>query len=155
MEKVGNDPENSSDFRKIFSRVPEGVRVYIKMDIEGGEYRVLSGLKEYYGRITGLVIEFHFMIFMYDVIYNRISELKRYFNIVHIHANNLGGIDRRGMPMTIEVTFENKRLFSGRNMESEREYPVESLDYANYIGFRDYKLEFGDSTFQAVFNISG
>jgi Methyltransferase FkbM domain len=142
MEKVGNDPGSSSDFRKIFSRVPDSSRVFIKMDIEGGEYQVLSGLSDYFPRVTGLVIEFHHLIFLHDRMDEHIGDLNQSFDIVHIHANNCRGADERGLPDVIEITFENRNLRNGDERESEREYPVEGLDYPNAIEFYDYKLLF-------------
>lgn len=141
-EKVGTNPGNSSDFRKIFSRIPESGRVFIKMDIEGGEYRVLSSLRDYYARITGLVIEFHFMIFKYEVVDKHIAELKKHFDIVHVHANNCAGIDSSGTPMCIEMTFEHRAHYKGPDRESGREYPVEGLDFSNNIFYLDNKIEF-------------
>jgi len=141
-EKIGGDAARDTDFRKIFSRIPEGDKVFVKIDIEGGEYSLLSGLGEYYERVTGLVVEFHHIIFHRDLIGARISALRRSFDIVHVHVNNFKGIDERGMPYVFEVTFENKNLGNGDGKESEREYPVVGLDYPNSTWFADFKLLF-------------
>jgi hypothetical protein len=142
LEKVGGELDKSSDFGKIFSRIPESYIVFIKMDIEGGEYRVLPGLRDYFPRVTGLVIEFHHIIFLYNHMEKHTRDLRQSFNIVHIHANNHKGVDERELQKVLEITFENKNLHSGEEKESEREYPVACLDYPNFTGFDDYKLMF-------------
>jgi hypothetical protein len=142
MEKIGRDPKHETDFRKIFSRIPAGDKVFIKVDIEGGEYRVLSGLSEFYQRVNGLVVEFHHLIFLRDLVRTSVSGLKQFFDIVHVHVNNHNGVDEGGMPDVIEITFENKNLRSGDDTASEREYPVEGLDYPNFVLHADFKLLF-------------
>lgn len=141
-EKIGDDATRDTDFRKILSRIPDGDKVFIKIDIEGGEYNVLSGLGDYYDRVAGLVVEFHHMIILRDSVLAHVYELKRSFDIVHVHVNNYTGMDERGTPDVIEVTFENKNLRTGDEKDSEREYPIEGLDYPNSPGFADFKLLF-------------
>jgi len=141
-EKIGGDAARGTDFRKIFSRIPEGDKVFIKIDIEGGEYTVLPGLSDFYHRVTGIVVEFHHVIFLREEVRKHISELKRSFDVVHVHANNDLGLDERGTPDVIEVTFENKNLRTVAEKESERGYPIESLDYPNSMEYADFKLLF-------------
>jgi hypothetical protein len=141
VEKVGTGP-GSSDFRKIFSRIPENKTVFIKMDIEGWEYSALSGLPDYYSRITGLVIEFHHVISFPEVMDYSIRELKSCFDIVHVHVNNHSVIDEDGTPMTIEITFANKSLRKEPAAESRLSYPIEGLDVPNNPSIPDYILEF-------------
>ena len=109
-EKIGDDPEYYTDFRKIFARIPARDRVFIKMDIEGWEYRSLYGLKDYYERLTGIVVEFHHLYTMIDTIRCHLDDLGKSFYIVHVHVNNYDGLDQWGIPTTIEMTFESKEL---------------------------------------------
>lgn len=141
VEKVGPGP-GSSDFRKIFSRIPEGKKVFIKMDIEGWEYSVLPGLTDYYSRITGLVIEFHHVVSFPEVMEYSVKELQQQFDIVHVHVNNHDEVNEDGMPITIELTFENKSLRKEPAAESRLSYPVEGLDSPNNSYLPDYTLEF-------------
>lgn len=140
-EKIG-DTESETDFRKIFSRIPAGDKVFFKIDIDGAEYRVLSGLGDFYQRVTGLVVEFHYMIFLRDIILSHISGLKQFFDIVHVHINNHKGVDDHGTPEVIEVTFENKNLRNGKDKESERDYPIEGLDYPNTLEYSEFQTIF-------------
>ncbi|HVY55038.1 MAG TPA: FkbM family methyltransferase, partial [Thermodesulfobacteriota bacterium] len=139
---IGDGSESETDFKKIFSRIPYGDRVFIKIDIEGAEHRALSGLGDFQERITGLVIEFHHMIFLRDSVLKIISGIKEFFDIVHVHVNNHKGVDEGGMPDVIEVTFENKNLRRGDDAESGRRYPVEGLDSPNYVVYADFRLVF-------------
>ena len=141
-EEIGDDMKRNTDFRKIFSRIPARDRVFLKIDIEGGEYRVLSGLGDFYERVSGIVVEFHHVIFLRDLVRTHIADLNRSFDIVHVHVNNTLGVDENGMPDVIEVTFENKNLRSGDEKESERTYPAEGLDYPNSTIFAEFKLLF-------------
>ena len=77
--------------------------IFLKIDIEGSEYRFLNELIIFQKNITGLIIEFHDV----DLHKNRIIEFINNFskNISHIHANNYGRFDINGDPTVIEMTF--------------------------------------------------
>lgn len=143
-EEIGDDPEYHTDFNKIFSRIPATDKVFIKMDIEGWEYRALSGLEDHYDRLTGLVVEFHDLSTMLDIVRSHIIGLTKSFNIIHVHVNNYAGTDDRGIPNIIEVTFESKNFSLGTETQSERAYPVDGLDSPNIEHHTDYRLEFRD-----------
>ncbi len=142
VEKIGDDPEHYTDFRKMFSRIPARDRVFLKMDIEGYEYRAIHGIKDYYERLTGITVEFHHLATMMDTVRRHVGDLGEHFHIVHVHVNNFNGTDERGIPATIEMTFESKELTPGKEMPSERSYPVDGLDSPNAAHERDYRLEF-------------
>ena len=86
----------------------------LQMDIEGGEYDVLTfESTATLSRFSAMIIEFHFLerffepnsLYMISILFEK---LYRYFSICHVHPNNncgitsLNGID---MPNVIEVTF--------------------------------------------------
>jgi hypothetical protein len=68
--------------------------------------------------------------------------LKEYFDIVHIHVNNYGKINADKIPDVIEVTFENKKIFSGKSRLSDFQYPILNLDSPNNKRIADYKIIF-------------
>jgi hypothetical protein len=142
IEKVGNNPEKETNFEKIFSRIPEDKKVFLKMDIEGSEYLVLDELDKFYHRISGIVIELHNLDTLYDSVNKHIDKLKEYFDIVHIHVNNYGKINADKIPDVIEVTFENKKIFSGKSRLSDFQYPILNLDSPNNKRIADYKIIF-------------
>jgi hypothetical protein len=141
-EKVGGNREYETNFEKIFSRIPDDKKVFLKMDIEGSEYEVLDGLKGFYHRIQGLIIEFHDVDTLFDAVQTHIERLKAYYDIVHVHINNCGGISSDGTPRVIEVTFENKKIFSGESRLANLQYPVLGLDGPNNRYMMDYNLGF-------------
>ena len=62
-------------------------------------------------RIKGLVIEFHDCDSHNDEIKNFIS--KTGLTLVHVHSNNLGGVDKNSDPLVIELTFsKNPEILS-------------------------------------------
>ncbi|MEW6143612.1 MAG: FkbM family methyltransferase [Thermodesulfobacteriota bacterium] len=144
MEAIGDDPVSQTNFNKIFSRIPSTASVFIKMDIEGWEYQSLPGLEDYFDRITGIAVEFHHVDTMLEDVCRSVSNLEKSLDIVHVHINNGGVIDERGIPDTVEMTFENKRLNQEPTRSSERTYPVDGLDFPNVTDRKDYKLEFRD-----------
>lgn len=60
--------------------------VFIKIDIEGSEYRILESLIKNNKKINGLVIEFHDVDLHLEKIISFIKKIN--LDLVHIHANN-------------------------------------------------------------------
>ena len=78
--------------------------VFLKVDIEGSEYRILNNIIQKQEKISGLAIEFHDC----DLHLDKIIEFKSKFNlnIIHIHANNASPVNLKDeMPQTLEITF--------------------------------------------------
>jgi hypothetical protein len=86
----------------VFSAVPND-EIFMKIDIEGAEYRILDSIVTNASKLTGFVIEFHDCDLHLDRINNFISNLP--LKLVHIHANNFGRIGANGIPHTLELTF--------------------------------------------------
>lgn len=78
-------------------------KVFVKMDIEGWEYRTLDHLINNANMLTGAVIEFHDA----DLHLNRIMEFIENFDIelAHIHVNNFASVNSEGIPLVLELTF--------------------------------------------------
>ena len=78
--------------------------IFLKIDIEGSEYRFLDDLIQNKERISGLVIELHDC----DIHLEKIEKFIRNFGlkIIHIHANNYAPIRLNdGLPLVLELTF--------------------------------------------------
>ena len=84
---VGFDKgSNFISMEKIFkTEVLPHQNVFLKIDIEGAEYRILNCLIKHTKQISGLVIELHSV----DVHIDRIKDFIEKFPlpIVHTHAN--------------------------------------------------------------------
>jgi len=114
----------------------------LKIDIEGDEYSVLDQVNKNSKKINLLIIEFH------DVNKN-IKKIKKFLKksnlkIIHIHANNYGGIDKNGLPKVLEISLLNKKKFKISKNKSNYSYPIDGLDYSNLKRRKDIKLIFNE-----------
>lgn len=78
--------------------------VFLKIDIEGSEYRILDDIIKYQDRISGLVIEFHDCDLHLDRIKYFMANFA--FKLIHVHANNFVPVDSKsGLPLVLELSF--------------------------------------------------
>ncbi len=142
-QRVWRDRQhNSATIEDVFGRLPPECQVFVKMDIEGGEYRVLDDLLDHSGNIVAMAIEFHDVDIVPQMFNSFIGKIKRDFHVVHIHGNNMGGIAPFNFPIAPEITFLNKRFFNSAPGPSRLTYPVPGLDRPNYPQFPDFTFEF-------------
>lgn len=100
---LDTDDERHCTLQEIFDHLTHQ-NIFLKIDIEGSEYRLLETLIAHQNRISGLVIEFHDT----DIHLNSIRNFIKNFplNLVHIHANNFAPIRASdGLPLALELTF--------------------------------------------------
>lgn len=79
-------------------------KIFLKIDIEGAEYRLLETVIKHQHRLTGLAIELHHC----DLHLSAIESFIRQFSLklVHVHANNNGPIRKDdGLPLVLELSF--------------------------------------------------
>jgi hypothetical protein len=114
---------------------------FVKMDIEGAEYRVLPELIPNAHMIAGMVVEFHDC----DLFSARIDKLMQLilndFVVVHTHGNNSAPlIAGTNFPRVIEVSFMNRLLLTAADTSCRevRTYPIPELDRSNRPGGDDY-----------------
>jgi hypothetical protein len=113
--------------------------IFLKIDIEGSEYRILDEIIKNKNNINCIIIEFHDVDLHIKRIVNFIKNLR--FYLTHIHANNFGGTDNNGDPKVLEVTFEKKPKIINVN---EAKQP-HKLDSQNNPEIKDIKLIFKDT----------
>jgi hypothetical protein len=114
--------------------------IILKIDIEGDEYKILNTINKEQNKINLLIIEFHNIL-------KNISKIKKFlsnskFKIIHIHANNYGGIDKFNNPNVIEVTLVNSKKFFVNRQKSKQKYPIMGLDFKNLKRRQDIKIKF-------------
>ena len=80
--------------------------IFLKIDIEGSEYNLLSEIIHYKNRICGIAIEFHSVDVNIKKIENFIKDLG--FYITNIHINNYSTFGKNLLPKVIEITLEKK-----------------------------------------------
>jgi hypothetical protein len=117
--------------------------IFVKMDIEGSEYRVLVDVLADHERINGLVIEFHDV----DVHWGRFAELLdasgEHFAVAHVHGNNYHPLIRGAKtPRALEITLVNRGLLAAPVASSDARYPLVGLDRPCDPTRPDYALEF-------------
>ena len=109
--------------------------IYLKIDIEGWEYRLLEDLILHSEVIEGLAIEFHDVDLHIDKIEKFIKKFP--LTLVHTHCNNYSPINDNNIPLAIECTFSceavSKQLVT--NLPN-------ILDMPNNPQIEDYKLTF-------------
>lgn len=108
--------------------------IFLKVDIEGYEYRILDEILKYQDYFSGCVIEFHDV----DLHEPRISNFIKNFDLelVHIHGNNYSQIYMHN-PTVLELTFDKYPL-----LESEVNVLPNPLDKPNNPSNKESKLHF-------------
>lgn len=112
---VGLNTENDThcSFLEVLNKTKHK-NVFLKIDIEGSEYRFLDDIISNKNRITGMVIEFHDC----DIHIQKIKKFIKKFdlNLVHIHANNYAPLRLDdNLPLVLELTFSKFGKFSKNN----------------------------------------
>lgn len=89
----------------VFAEMNKGGlrRPFLKVDIEGSEYRILDQIIENASMLCGLTIEFHDCDIHLERIHDFIASLK--LPLVHVHINNAGHMGKDNVPMLLELTF--------------------------------------------------
>ena len=115
-------------------------KIFLKIDIEGSEYRFLDDIVANEEKITGIVIELHDC----DIHLNKIEKFvkklnKRGLYLVHIHANNFSPITLDdSLPLTLELTFSKHAKTSSFFSLPHK------LDMPNNKNFAEYELVVSD-----------
>ncbi len=109
--------------------------VFLKIDIEGFEYRILDTILENQHRLSGLAIEFHDFDLHLDKIERFIDKLS--LPLVHVHANNWGIIlEKNQLPEGLEMTFSSNAL------QEEKYILPHPLDMPNNPSKEEIELTF-------------
>lgn len=88
---------------EILEKKKELSPIFLKIDIEGSEYRILDEIIENQNIFTGIAIELHDVDLHLDKIEKFIQNLK--MELVHIHPQNPAFVTIDHIPTQIELTF--------------------------------------------------
>ena len=130
---------NKINFSELINRI-KLYPVFLKIDIEGSEYRVLDDILKYQDKIAGLVIEFHNVDLHKDIISDFIKKFD--LSLCHIHGQNPSGtdyLDKNNDPIQVEMTFSNTK-----NILSTNPKIPHLLDQPADFRFQDVELNFVD-----------
>ena len=114
--------------------------IFLKIDIEGSEYRILDQIIKYQSLIVGLVIEFHDCDLQKNTIKDFIENFE--LKLVHLHINNWGLINSNKFPSAIELTFSPTEYNQDMN-DTKHSFPT-VLDQPCNPLFLDLPIEFTD-----------
>ena len=105
---------------------------FLKIDIEGSEYRILPDIIARQDAVSGFVIEFHDVDLHVDRISAFIADAAPWFFVEHLHINNYGPMAPNGLPTAIEMSFGRVDRAPVRHHDATlRPYPLAGLDVSN------------------------
>jgi len=120
---------DSSPVDDIFAKTNSS-NIFVKIDIEGFEYKILNDLLKYSDRLEELVIEFHDTSFLQDKFRNVLELISIEFDAVHAHGNNFEALDPSSeLPEVLEMSFVRKVRHSDRAFAVG--FPIPGLDQPN------------------------
>jgi hypothetical protein len=118
-------------------------RIFLKMDIEGGEYGIVPEIVRHHASINCVVAEFHRVGQRATLFNEAVVTLQQRFEIVHLHGNNYRPYDTsHDFPDTVEMTLVNRALMAEPIVAATCEYPCAGLDFPNNPSLPDYQLRF-------------
>lgn len=139
-----NDPKRDYRWSDVLERLGVSTPIFVKMDIEGGEYELIPEMirreSRHPGFFSGLSIEFHDIRVRESEFIASVSELLKFFAIVHVHANNCVALSS-DFPDVLEITFAPRVDVSNTRI---RTLPNTALDAPNDPNTPDYSLYFAD-----------
>ena len=133
---------NTQDIDQCMKHLPTCASAYVKMDIEGSEYDVLDQLNSNQTSICGMSIEFHDVDRVLSQNPAPLESLHKYFEVVHVHANNFAPLGMVQCPRVIEVSYINRRLISLAMDRIVHDLPNPELDRPNKRSKPDYIIRF-------------
>jgi hypothetical protein len=117
--------------------------IFLKMDIEGGEYPWLLSIDEAsLKNFKQIVIEFHSINddgwgCSYDTKVECFKKLASTHFLIHAHGNN-NGKATNGIPDFIELTYLNKNCFVDIPKLNNTPFPINNLDFPNHPPVKDF-----------------
>jgi len=136
--------DNNTDLSVLASKYNN---IFLKIDIEGGEYPWLLSLnEELLHNFKQIVIEFHGITndgwnTRYNDKVKCLEKLAKTHYIVHAHGNNYGPVFNN-MPDVIELSYVNKKYFDIVPELNTTSLPIAGVDFPNNTGKQDIKLNF-------------
>jgi hypothetical protein len=138
-----NTDRGSVAIAEILERVHRSklAPAFLKVDIEGSEYRILPWICDASEVFTGMVIEFHHTDICADQFNMCLERLRANFAVVHVHGNNYGDLSVDGsLPLSLEVTLLHRHLANANSRVAIGE-STSALDAPNDPRRPDYVLD--------------
>jgi hypothetical protein len=138
FDPVSSNHQISSYDQQIKRLKLEGKKIFIKMDIEGGEYEAMKGVLKHAKDITGIAIEIHFpQQEQISKATKLLSDLSKDFVLLHVHGmNGMGFYNNRDgfcrvvaknvvgdVSCFLELTYINKSLLTNYRISQNQSHP--------------------------------
>jgi hypothetical protein len=138
----GNNDDNDTNLSFLTEKYQN---IFLKMDIEGGEYPWLLSIDEIeLQKFKQIVIEFHGItgdwLLNYPDKVKCLEKITKTHLIVHAHGNNYGCVVNN-IPDVIELTLVNKNYFDHTPDLNATPMPIANIDYPNNLECNDINLD--------------
>jgi hypothetical protein len=143
LRDTPRDVSFGSVLRLLGGAPPAPGSVFVKLDIEGGEYDLLPEIARHADAINGMAIEFHDLGRMGGRMEEAMRMLGERFAVAHVHGNNFTGlVPGTALPLSLEVTLVNRALAGAGLRPDPGPFPRPGLDHPNDPAKGDYQLNF-------------
>jgi len=142
---------NSKTDTNLSEYVSDYHDIFLKMDIEGGEFYWNDSLNEnFLSKFKQIVIEIHLFFKINSICksldqkWDLISKLSKTHYLIHIHANNVKGvrnINNVNIPEVFECTYVRRDVFKKPLLRNAQRLPCD-LDYPNVCDKKDIDLNY-------------
>lgn len=139
VEMIGRN-RAETDLETCINRIDSN-NIFIKMDIEGGEYTLIDDIVKNKNKIVGIAAEMHFVNTNRALFHQAMLTLRREYAVVHVHSNiGVAPQGVEGLNDALEITFLRKD-FCAKNPKRYELYKP-GLDFVNHIGLFDIEYYF-------------
>jgi hypothetical protein len=141
----GIDKTTHGSFKTLDTILTDYVRqkndIFLKVDIEGFEFSILSDILNNKHRFHALAMEIHGIHKEGEVFGAFMNNLQQDYYVYHVHANNYGNLEKKnGMPDVIEISCIRKDLISAPVFHRDMSHlPLEGIDFPNDLNSVDLK----------------
>ena len=134
---IGYDSKDIYSLDTILKKISIKKKFFLKIDIEGDEYKILDQIIKNSENLTGLVIEFHDVSRNIKMIESFIQKLP--LILIYVRANNAGEVNSDNDPEIIELTFSKHAI-----PKNDYEFSKHNLDFPNNPYKREITLKFSE-----------
>jgi hypothetical protein len=141
---IGVDKSTHGVFKTLDDVLKDHVRqqknIFLKVDIEGYEYKILDDILRNKQQFHALAVEIHGIHEPANDFGAFMRGLEQEFYVYHIHANNYSGLRKRdGMPDVIEVSCIRKDLVQNPVFHRDLSHlPLAGIDFPNDLTSADF-----------------
>jgi hypothetical protein len=115
--------------------------IFLKVDIEGYEFKIMDDILKNKQRFHALAMEIHNIHGDEPRFKELMEKLKSGYYVYHVHANNYGSLEKKGgFPDVIEISCIRKDLApSPVFYEAASHLPIEGIDFPNDLKGVDFQ----------------